>query len=74
MISTWKDKDEIELAGNMANFVQYVQIQSNIVIYMGEPERYLKDKLGKRVNFQRVFREWQSDPERQRNLQITSLN
>jgi len=64
MIATWKGKDEIEVAGKMVNFAQYVQMQGGIVIYTGELERYLREKLGRRVSFQKVFGEWYSDPER----------
>ena len=64
MIATWKGKGEIEVAGKMVNFAQYVQMQGGIVIYTGELERYLKEKLGRRVNFQKVFGEWYSDPEK----------
>lgn len=34
------------------------------MVYTGELERYLGEKLGRRVSFQKVFREWYSDPER----------
>ena len=52
------------MADMMVNFAQYVQMQGGIVIYTGELERYLKEKLGRRVSFQKVFREGYSDPER----------
>ncbi|GEM_PF-1324413 len=64
MIATWKGKDEIEVGGKMVNFAQYVQMQGGIVIYTGELERYLNAILGRKVSFQKVFREWYSDPER----------
>lgn len=48
----------------MVNFARYVQMQGGIVIYTGELERYLREKLGRRVNFQKVFREWYSDSEK----------
>jgi hypothetical protein len=64
MIATWKGRGEIKIAGKMVNFAQHVQMQGGIVIYTGKLERYLREKFDKRINFQKVFREWYSDPER----------
>ena len=61
MIATWKGKDMIGVAGKMVNFAQYVQMQGGIVIYTGELERYLREKLSRKVSFQKVFKEWYSD-------------
>lgn len=74
MIATWKGKDEIEVAGKMVNFAQYVQMQGGVVIYTGELERYLREKLGRRLSFQKVFGEWYSDPERHGEFTSFLLN
>lgn len=62
IVVPWTGKDDIEIAfgkdHRKLNFAEYVIMQGGMILFTGEFERYLKEKLGKKANFIKMFRQW----------------
>lgn len=58
MFLSWPGRKTIQWGGRQINLAQLINLQGGMVLYTGEIERYLGEKLGHSVSFRRLFDDW----------------
>ena len=72
IVIPWRGKDTIDIRigeeTRKVNFAKYVTMQGGIVLFTSEFERYLTEKLGKKIKFKKFFENWFSQNRKQEEL------
>jgi len=78
IVVPWKGKEniEVEIGGQKkkVNFAKYVTMQGGIVIFTDEIEKYLSEKLGKKINFRKFFKNWYKTTKGKENFTEALIN
>jgi hypothetical protein len=56
-------RETIEMSGKMVNFAPYVVSQGGFIVFTQEFERYIEQRYGKQVDFQKLFNAWYKNGE-----------
>jgi predicted transcriptional regulator len=69
IVIPWQGKEEIQTKNKKKiNFAQMVISQGGIVLFTREFENYIREKVGKPVNFKRIFKKWYEKDEKEAEL------